>query len=153
MSIRVQHATLQDFPWILEQLEDLDEWYFGSRDVKKRFFVDKEHISWSLSSMLEDGIILLAWRGEQRIGYIAGWVTSHPYNPDIKLATHASWFVDEEHRNTKAAIQLMMVFKSTAQALGCDWVVMSLAPETPIREESMKRWGFVPKDRSYLLEI
>jgi hypothetical protein len=153
MSVRVEFATLKDFPWILEQLEIQDEWYCDSHGSKRRFFVDKEHMSWTLNSLLESGILLIARVGDERVGYIAGWVSPHPYNPEIKVATHASWWVSQDRRHTKAAIQLLLVFKSTAQALGCDKIIISLAPETPIREESMMRWGFIPSDRCYVMEV
>lgn len=153
MSVLVREAEETDFGFILDALEDQSRIYSESLKLTYQLFEDELHVEALLYSLKDNGILLVAENGGQLVGFIAGWISPHPYNPRIRVATHASWWVLPEKRKGRSGAALLNAFAISAKAKCCDQVIVSLAVETPIRESSMKRMGYTPADKSYVMEV
>lgn len=147
----VRYALEEDLPWILEQLRHLSDEYRNG--LKKPLFGSEKYVMSKLKELCEDHIVLLSYRDSKPTGFIIGWVVQHPFNPDIRVGIHASWFVLPEYRHGRDAARLLDAFVEEAKYMGCDRVTLSLAPQTLIKEKTLSRWGFESTDRNYMKEL
>ena len=152
--VRPATATPLDLVWMLRELEQ-----FAHAAATKRplFPADPAHGAQLLTSLIEGGHpVLIATRttedgDEERLGLIAGHLSQHPYNPDLRVLTELFWWVALEHRATSAGARLLDAYIAAGRALA-DLVVMTLEHTSPISDRVLQKRGLRPFEHSYLLE-
>lgn len=150
MSVRIRQADENDIAWLLPQLHEFAA-FFGSR--RSLFPESDERAAVIVQGMLDHPFFIAESRAfAGRLGFIAGTLTPHPYNPDITVLAETFWWVDPAHRGTRAGALLLKHFEDYGRA-HADWIVMTLNVETPVKEETLTRRGYRLKERSYLLEV
>ena len=147
----VRDAVLDDIDWLVEELRQLQE-FFGK---KHSLFGNDEN---SLRERLEMSItrhkfFIAEHSVHGRIGLIAGVVTPHLYNPEVRVLAEMFWWVVPAHRRTtKAASMLLDEFISWGKK-NVDWITFGIQEKTPIKEDSLIRLGFRLQERAYLMEV
>jgi RimJ/RimL family protein N-acetyltransferase len=157
MTIVIRRADLSDIPWLLEQLRAFDR-FFGS---KHSLFPTATEANAVLTTLINEHVFFIAQQNANmvpyhRMGFIAGTLGSHPFNPAVRVLTELFWWVVPVHRGTAVGPRLLHEFEEFGRK-HADWIVLTLEEKTIelnlVDPRSLERRGFRPKERSYLLEI
>lgn len=149
MSILIRKATVQDIDWLTFQLGKFSEFF----ESKYKLFGDIDYIKAALVPLINNHPFFIAENEiELRVGFISGNVFDHPFNPNIKTLLETFWWVDEAHRNSRAGAMLLNEFINYGKQ-NCNWIVMTLEHNSPIKEESLLKRGFRNQEHTYLMEI
>ncbi|HLB68751.1 MAG TPA: GNAT family N-acetyltransferase [Thermoplasmata archaeon] len=153
-AIRVTPTSESEFPWIMVKLREQAIDYMTDGGSSLSLYGGDEHAESMLRLLRADHILLTAvTETGEAVGFIAGWVSGHPFNPAVRVATHFWWYVDPVHRHSRAASLLLSDFVVTAEDRGCQRITLCLGPRTMIRDESLEKIGFKHSDRCYVKEI
>jgi hypothetical protein len=151
----VRQARQDDVPWLLSQLRVFDQFF----DTKRRLFPDEATATTVLLSLLAFHPFFVADTGfrpeperVERIGFIAGAIGPHPYNPALRVLSELFWWVDERYRGGRAGLALLDAFQAYGER-NADWVIMTLEAKSPVNERSLTKRGFHLHERSYLWEV
>lgn len=149
MTISVRRASSDDIDWLLSQLKLFSD-FFGT---KRALFPSEEHARPGVELMVASHLVLIADHPAiGPVGFIAGYVTPHPYNPSIRLLAESFWWVSEEHRGTRAGLLLLNEFVAWGKA-NADWVTFALEAKSPVTDRVLLDRGFVQQERTFLLEV
>lgn len=153
MSILVRPATLDDIPWLMTQLREFDRF----AGYKRSLMEDEAHARAGILGIIEKHVAFIAVEQNNRpdiypLGFIAGYKTPHPFNPNIRVLTELFWWVAIGYRHGRAGAMLLSAFMDYGEK-NCDWIVMSLEHVSPVHPESLIRRGFNRKEESFLLEV
>lgn len=146
--ITVRRAQLTDSPWLLTQLKAFAQ-FFGSKH--SLFPTEDDQILDTLHSMVESKVFFVAENGTNAVGFIAGMLSEHPYNPKITVLSELFWWVQPEYRGSSAGARLLRAFEDYGRA-NADWVVMTLETKSPVDPRSLEKRGFKHFESSFLLE-
>lgn len=149
MGIAVRKANESDAEWLLSQLQDFSRFYGTNKQL---FPENTDHARGFLSEMIANHLCLVAGSNGECVGFIAGFYTCHPFNPEIRMLTEAFWWVPEAHRKSKAALMLLNAFVSHGEA-NADWVVFTLEHHSPVSDRCLTKRGFKLQERQYLKEV
>ena len=153
-TVLLRRAVEDDLPWILDQLVEFDKF----SGYKRSLVADMDHAKRGVLDMIRAHFFMLAINPrlgiqypETFLGFIAGWQTAHPFNPQLRVLTETFWWVAQEHRRSRAGLELLNAFTEWG-ALNCDMVIMTLEHHSPVNEKHLLRRGFKRKETAYLLE-
>lgn len=148
-AISVRPATPDDLPWIVSQLPEYSDGYTPNG---KQLFTDADTASAQLSTFMDTGnVLLVAHDGGTLVGFMAGLLTPHFMNPGIKVLAHLLWWVPKMFRNTRAAALLLKEFSRIGYERA-DITSLNLQKQAIIKDASLRRYGFVPHEVTYLME-
>ena len=146
MSFEIRPARLKDIDAICVELEAFSDHY----STKMPPYKDKETSSRVLTDIIEKHLFLVAVdESGTLVGFIAGFVCDHIYNPDIRTLAEAFWWTKPEHRRTGIGLVLFEAFKKWGEE-NVDWVLMTIEQDTPIDEKIITSRGFRIKKKSYM---
>lgn len=148
LSIRPAN-TGDDLPWLLAQLRAFADFYGTHRSL---FPADETHATHVLELLITEHVFLIADKGGWRVGFIAGTLMPHFFNPALRELREVFWWVDPAHRGSRAGLVLLDAFTAHGRA-HADVVWMSLEHHSPVNDGSLTKRGFVPRESSYLLEV
>lgn len=148
--ISVRTAMAMDAPQLLEELRKFDVFFPANRSLIPD---DREEALAIVERLIAQGVFMLAVRGSRIIGFIAGTLTPHLFNPKIHVLCELLWWVTPDARGSRAGALLFNEFLEVGKREGVDWIVMTLEAGSPISDESLTKRGFKPMERSFLLEV
>lgn len=147
--ITVRDATYDDLDWIHNQLKEFSKFI----NSKYQMYEDAEYVDSFLRVLMDQHVFLIAdILDVGPVGFICGTGSPHPFNPNIDILTELAWWVDEQHRGSRAGLLLLNEFAKVGKAK-FNWVVMSLEVGSPVNEKTLIRRGFMPKEKAYLMEV
>ena len=146
--MQIRRAIPSDIPDLLPMMRDFSKFY-GS---KKPLYRDDETAIELLRGMIESHIVMAAEKNRGLVGVIGGIIGPNYFNPDIINLTETFWWVDPAHRRSSAGLGLLEAFISYGRA-NADWISFTLECESPVRNETLTRRGFVLKEKNFILEI
>lgn len=151
--IRIRPAQAEDIPWLVGQLKVFSA-FFGT---KRPLFPDDEFAAKGLAMMMTNHLVLVAEMFHDElsagpVGFIAGYVTPHPFNPTIRTLTETFWWVAEEYRWSRAGLKLLNAFVDWGRD-NADWIMFALEEKSPVKEEVLLKRGFRLQERNYLCEV
>jgi hypothetical protein len=145
--IQIRQAEMRDIPWLLDELRKFDQ-FFG---MKKSLVPNETHANDLLASFIDAGPFFVAERDYSPVGFIAGVLHPHPYNPDVTMLTETFWWVSESERGSRAGGMLLYAFTDYGRKYA-DGIVMTLEAKSPVNPKTLERRGFHLHESSYLLE-
>lgn len=152
MAVEIRPATHDDLDWIIDELKEFAKFF----DSKHSLFGDEETIKGMLDVCRTQHYLRVADRitDDRRIhlGFLAGTLTGHPFNTNIRTLTELLWWIKPEHRGTRAGLMLFDDFVAFGKA-HADWILFGLEKISPVSDEFMLRKGFVHKERNFLMEV
>lgn len=86
------------------------------------------------------------------VGFIAGIVHAHFYQPTLPCLTELLWWVVPTYRHTSAGWRLLAAFVAYGRA-NAKWITMVIGQNTPIKPKALERFGFVLRETNFLLEV
>lgn len=148
--MQTRHATLNDLPFILEQL-----WAFNDFCNTKHSLIPIEEgkATEIVAGLIQNAyFIVIETYGGKTIGFICGVLHPHMLNPEIMVLTELFWWVMPEARGTMAGAQLFIEFEAYGRR-HANWIIMTLEHNSPVNPESLEKRDFHLKERNYLLEV
>jgi hypothetical protein len=135
--IEIKPATLDDLDWIVSELET-----FSSHHKRKyRFWSDEDYARKFMTEQITNHLVLLAWSGAVRIGFVSGWVMNHALNPNIRLLTEVFWWVVPTERKSGAGLKLLEKFTEWGED-NCDLINFTLSRDTEMSDRSLLKLGY-----------
>jgi len=141
-------ANNNDIPWLLEQLQQFDS-FVGT---KYSMFKSKDFAEKKMIEILKKHLVMIAENDIKPVGFIAGLVHEHLFNPELKVLTEIFWWVDRAHRGTRAGLMLLNSFVEWGESY-CDWISVNLEEKSPVSDRCLTKRGFKVLETSYLKEI
>lgn len=148
MTYIIKPVTEDDRKWVVQKAAR--EMLFN--EVKRPELYNPAQLSFLLSKVINDGTGLICWKDGVRVGLVCAMKTPHFLNPSHVTLTELIWYIDPEHRRTRATILLLRGFKELAE-VHADEGIFTLLVETPISNESMEKIGFKPLERNFSYRI
>lgn len=133
---------------MLDQLRQFSQ-FVGT---KRPLFADEGFAREKMISMIREHVVLVAEKDTQRMGVIAGILVPHFMNPKIRVLAEMFWWVQPEHRQTRAGLLLLKEFIRYGKE-AADWITFALEHNSPVRDETLLRHGFSPLERNFILEV
>ena len=151
MNIGIRPGRPEDIDWLLGQLKNFSD-FFGTK--LSLFGADEDYSRFVIQSFMSEPHVLLIAEKEDvgPIGFVAGIVTPHLFNPAIKVLAESFWWVDEAHRGSRAGLMLLNDFIAWGKTR-VDWITFALEEKSPVNEKALLKRGFRLQERSYLMEI
>lgn len=147
--IWIRPAIESDIPWLLGQLRAFSAFYGTATPL---FPDDDIAAAAVLEEQIETNPFFVAVApGAGPIGFIAGALLRHPYNPRIRVMQELFWWVAPRDRGSKAGLLLLEHFIEYGRE-HADWVLMTLEAKSPVNPGTLERRGFRLHERSFLLE-
>jgi hypothetical protein len=147
--LRIRGGRVDDVQWLLPQLKAFAQ-FFGT---KKSLYLNDAHSTAVMLDLINRHVLFVAERDDgSPVGFIAGFLGVHPFNPEIKLLTESFWWVDPQFRGSRAAILLLEEFTNWGKA-NVDWITFALEAKSPVTERCLTRRGFQLQERSFLMEV
>lgn len=148
MGIVIRDASTSDIDWLLTELKAFSNFF----SAKIELFKDSDFARNFVSTMVANHLVLIADRQGERMGFISGYVTPHPYNPEIKTLAETFWWVSPRYRSSRAGLMLLNAFTAWGKA-NADWITFALENHSPINEKTLTKRGYHLTERSFLLEV
>lgn len=145
--ISIRNANQSDLEWIFEECVAFSRAYeakfslAGNRDYGIKF----------ISNVIDNHLMLIAVKDGERAGFIAGLVTRHHFNPNIKQLAELFWWVPEKFRGSAVGGKLFLEFVAFGKQ-NCDCITMTVENHTPITDEALAKRGFKLTEKAYLME-
>ena len=145
--INLRPANDSDVEWLFLMCEDFAAFYqskislAGNRDYGILFLQD----------LVAKHYVRIALKDGHRVGFIAGFVSPHHFNPDIRQLAELLWWVMPEHRNSGAGAALFMDFVKFGET-ECDWISFTLENNSPVNDNFLIKRGFKATEKAYLKE-
>jgi len=145
----IRKAEQKDVFAILEELKKFSA-FFNS---KYPIYGDDEAYNHNLiSSLIDNHFFLVAEIEGKIVGFISGLIVPHILNPTIRTLSELFWWVQPEHRMTKVGSELLSQYIAYGKE-NCQWVLMTLEADSPVKPETILSKGFRHKETSFILEV
>lgn len=97
-----------------------------------------------------EGIVLVALHDLKPIGMLVG-AAHEPVFTSNRIAMELGWWIEEEHRATRASLLIYSAYEDWAKRIGCSHVQGAYLPGvSPILDEFYKKRGYIQVESSYL---
>lgn len=102
------------------------------------------------SSPGTDMIALIAYKENENIGMVVAAADSPPFSSE-KVSTELAWWVEPQHRKTRAALFLFEAYEEWAKRVGCRGVQSAYLLNTDHDpSEFYKKKGYTPVETSFI---
>ena len=145
----IRKATHDDIPQLLVMGEQFAR--YAPFDVG----FSPEGTAAFLDVIMDTGLVLVAEQDETLVGVIVGALSPIWYSPGSLIASELAWWVDPQHRGSRAALQLVKAFEAWAIDSGAKLITLSDLrigedyPAGPLFE----RLGYRVSERAHTKEI
>lgn len=147
MRMDVRRANINDIDWILNELKKFVAFYGSPRLFN---FDIPDHNLEFITNVIDKHLFIIAEQNGSPVGFIAGLIHPHGFNPDLKCLSELFWWIPEEHRTSRAASLLLKSYIEFGR--GFDWVTMTIEDKSQLNEKSLLKRGFKLKEKTYLME-
>jgi len=143
--VLVRGATVHDVPWIMPELRVFAGFYSDTINLYPK---DDLYARARLEEMIDKHLVLVA-EDVEPMGFIAGLVTPHFFNPDLQVFAEVFWWVREAYRGSSAGLRLLRAVE--AWSVGkVDLITMSLQAKTPVNPDCLLRRGYELMESSFV---
>jgi hypothetical protein len=150
MGVRiVSAATATHGEWLIGQLQSFAAFYGTKRPLFP--FNDQQYVRDTLETFIRDHLFLVAERDAKPVGFIAGVLVPHPFNPAIRTLIEQLWWL-EDQSDTRAAVALVDAFVAHGET-HADLISFSLMEKRLVGAGALRRRGFWPAERQYIKEV
>lgn len=137
-----------DADWLLKQLQAFSDFY----NTKTKIYHPEFAVEF-IGHMLENHIVLIAERESVgNVGFIAGAMSPHAFNPYINVLYETFWWVDPAYRGSRAGFMLLNEFTEIGKK-SADWISFSLEIHSPVNDNVLLKRGFRLQERNFLMEV
>jgi hypothetical protein len=149
MTISIRRAEALDIEWLLQELRAFADFALSKQDLMG----DLAHAKAQMLGVIEHHLVLIAECATKGpVGFIAGLVTPHFFNPAIRTLTEIFWWVAKDMRNSRAGLLLLNAFTAWGKE-HCTWISMTKESNSPVNERCLFDRGYRHFESSYVLEV
>lgn len=146
--MEVRKATMEDAQWIAQELKAFNDFYISELSL----YHSDEYTLEFVSHLIQDHVFFVAASDSgSLLGFVAGHVSRHPYNPELTKLMEMFWWVPEENRHTGAGSLLLDVYTEWGKR-NVDWTIFSLTTNTPVDPEVLEKRGYKKMETNYFIE-
>lgn len=145
--ITIRRATKLDVDWLFACCVDFANFYGSKISLAGNPTYGKQF----LTTLVEQHLVYVGLKDGAPAGFIAGFVTPHHFNPDIRQLAELLWWVPEQYRNSGVGMKLFEAFMEYGKA-NCDWITFTLEHNSPINDTFLVKRGFAMTEKAYLME-
>lgn len=145
-SIGIRDARPSDLPWLVGELRRFDH----EAGLDRSLFPDMARAVTTLTTLMHSGPFYVADDQGTPVGFIAGVLSPHYFNPDLMTCCELLWWVVPERRGSTAGAKLLDAFLSFGRA-NADWVICTVRDTT--QRSAMRKRGLVGYERSFIHEV
>ncbi len=147
--IFVRPADETDLDWLVVQLKLFSDFY----STKKPLFGREEFVRDGMKAMIASHFVAVAEKEHVGpVGFIAGLLVPHIFNPMIRCLSECFWWVQKEYRHTRAGYLLLINFVDFGKK-NADWILCTIEEHSPINPSALLERGFTLKERNYIMEV
>lgn len=148
-SISVRFARTSDLSFMVSEAKEFAKFYGGKQSL---FPGDELAREGFLNLMRQKHPFFVSFVDNEPSGFIGGYLTQHPFNPNLRWLAESFWWVKEKFRNTRSGLVLLNEFIDYGRKKA-DRITMTLEHHSPVNEKSLLRRGFQSSERVFLLEV
>lgn len=142
-------ATLEDIPVLLKFAKNFHD---ASPYRSMRFNTEKgrKFLEGIISGRNTEGVVILALKDKIPIGMLVG-SCSEPVFSSAKIAVELGWWIEVEHRKSRASVLIYKAYEDWALRVGCTHVQGAYLPGvSPDLHQFYKKHGYAQVESSYL---
>ena len=107
-----------------------------------------------MADLLADHVVLISEDKDGPAGFIAGRIGPSGLDPSETVLDSKFWWVNENKRGSRHGHALLDAFKKVGQNMSnVDYVVLTIEHESKVSDNTLKRLGWRPIQRSFILEV
>ena len=144
----MRQAVVSDIPWLLEQLKEFETFFNSSL----KMYPDPKYAEEFLMAFIGEHFFTIALDDDKPVGFVAGFISGHLFNPKIRTLSEVFWWVSPEHRGSGAASMLMNEFIRYGKQHS-DVIHFSLQENTPVSPNHLLIKGFKLREKCYVMEV
>ena len=133
---RCSLATSNDVAWIRDVA--------AKRMLEEEVYKPQYYNSVAIENLINIGITnytcWVAFKDDKRIGALGALPTNNFLNPEIRMLCEIFWWVDPEHRHSKAGLLLLNAFDKATSSY--DEAAMSLLTVSEVMNNSLQKRGY-----------
>jgi hypothetical protein len=107
------------------------------------------HAEAVLGQLIDTQYVAVADADGSPVGFIAGAVVPHPFNPDIRIATELFWWVVPPARGSRAGLALLDAYDTWATD-AADLKAMTLEAHSPVNPRTLLKRGYQLAESQYI---
>lgn len=139
----IRFACKEDINWIVDiGIKDMFT-LLGKPEIFNSVYLKNNLIPY----LIENGIVLV----KEDYAVIIGMISTHPFNPEIKLASEYMWWVREDKRSSSIGYRLLLEFENMARSKSVNMITLSLMPNSKVH--SLSKLGYVLNEFAFTKEI
>lgn len=147
--ITVRPALDSDLHFIVNELKAFAQ-FLGT---KTSLFPDESYAYTATKNLIDNHVLLVAESESGLMGFIAGNLHNHLFNPSIRVLDELFWWVKEAYRGSRAGLMLLNEFTRIGK-MKADWIFFSTVDgKTKVNDRSIIKRGYRLQDRLFLLEV
>lgn len=145
MTYEIKQVTEMDRSWVVtvaakNMLKD---------EVKRPDLYNAQQLNLVFNKVLQDGTCLVCWKDGKRVGVVAGVLMEHFLSPGKKLMMEVVWYLHKDYRKGRASLLMLKGYTGLVEDKA-DEAIFTLLPDSPIKDESLARYGFHLNEKQYL---
>ena len=145
MTYVIKPAQPEDTPWIVEvAAKDMI-----CNEVKRPELYDPDRLDPIVDKIVIEGTGLICWKDGERVGMVGGILVPHFILPTLKVLFEVVWYVESEHRQTRAPYLLMRGYKKLVDDKA-DEGIFTLLKDSPVKDASLEKLGFFLQEKHYI---
>lgn len=141
----VRKAVPSDIPWLLTQLRE----FAAFHPIGPRIMGTDANAEVLLGHLIATQFVAVADAEGTPVGLIAGAVSPHPFNPELRVATELWWFVSPAHRGSRAGLALLDSYEAWAKE-NADVRGMTLEANSPVNPRVLLKRGYQLAETQYV---
>lgn len=145
MTYEIKPVTEMDRSWVVTVA--------GKRmikdEVKRPDLYNPQQLHLIFNKVIQDGTGLVCWKDGVRVGAVGGLLMDHFLAPGKKLMMEVVWYLKEDCRNTRAPLLMLKGYKQLVEEKA-DEGIFTLLPNSPVKDETLSRYGFHLNEKQYI---
>ena len=147
VGILIRTAIESDIDFVIEELRNFEKFYGGDMFDG---MLDSDYARNFLGFLIKDHVFFLAENEGEQLGFIAAFKSPHKFNPKKKALNELFWWIKESARHTRAGYLLLKKYVELGKTF--DQCVMTIEHNSPVKPESINKFGFKFKEMNFVLE-
>lgn len=147
-TVTIREATPADVEWLVHEAKEFSKF----NGTQYPLFDDEKQVRADLLGLIAQHFVRLAVRGDERMGFIAGYYVRHPLNPKLVTLCEIMWWVAEPYRRSRAGLMLLDAYVDWGID-NANWITFSLQTHSPVKPETLEKRGFHLHEFGYLREV
>lgn len=144
----IRDMRYDDLDWVINTVAP----YTIENDLKRPELYHPEQLEQLFNHTLVNGLSYVCEQHGNPVGIVAGLLHGHVFNPDIKMATALFWFVDPDHRNTRAAYLLLQKYNNEVERQGRE-NVFAIQDYSLKSDRYFTKMGFTPGEKIFVKRV